>query len=101
MERPGWSTRGATILLALILVWGAFLRLYRFTEVPPGLDHDEAINGCNVLEILQTHQFRVFYPENNGREGLYIGVLTPLVALVGNQAWVLRLPAAGFGILTV
>ena len=32
-----------------------FLRPYRLTEVPPGLDQDEAINGCNGLEILETH----------------------------------------------
>jgi 4-amino-4-deoxy-L-arabinose transferase-like glycosyltransferase len=89
------------LLLILILAYASFLRLYHFSSLPPGLDHDEAMNGANVLEILETHQLKVFYPENNGREGLYIAILVPFVAVLGNKAWVLRLPAAGFGILTV
>lgn len=87
--------------LVSILAYAAFLRLHQFSSLPPGLDQDEAMNGANVLEILENHHLRVFYPENNGREGLYIDVLVPLVAALGNEPWVLRLPAAGFGILTV
>jgi hypothetical protein len=47
---------------------GGFLRPYRLTEVLPGLDQDEAVNGCNGLEILETHEFQLFYPENKGIE---------------------------------
>jgi 4-amino-4-deoxy-L-arabinose transferase-like glycosyltransferase len=88
-------------LLLLILGYAAFLRLHQFTTLPPGLFHDEAMNGCNVLEVLETHQYKAFYPENNGREGLYINVATVFVRLFGNQPWALRLPAVLFGVLTV
>jgi 4-amino-4-deoxy-L-arabinose transferase-like glycosyltransferase len=88
-------------LLLLILGYAAFLRLHQFTTLPPGQFHDEAMNGCNVLEVLETHQFKAFYPENNGREGLYINIATVFVRLFGNLPWALRLPAALFGILTV
>lgn len=79
----------------------AFLRLYRLETVPPGLYHDEAMNGNNAREVLETGRFAPFYPENGGREGLYINVSTLFLRFLGNQAWVLRLPAAIFGILTV
>ena len=92
-------TRNA--LLLLILSIAGFLRLYRFTAIPPGLYRDEAMNGSNALEVLETGRFQVFYPENAGREGLYINVATVFIRLWGNKVWALRLPAAVFGILTV
>lgn len=88
-------------LLLLILSIAGFLRLYRFSAIPPGLYHDEAMNGSNALEVLETGRFQVFYPENGGREGLYIDVATVFLHFWGNKAWVLRLPAAIFGVLTV
>jgi 4-amino-4-deoxy-L-arabinose transferase-like glycosyltransferase len=59
------------------------------------------MNGSNALQALETGQFRVFYPENNGREGLYINAVALSVGVFGNQAWAVRLPSALFGILTV
>jgi len=59
------------------------------------------MNGNNCLENLETGQFSVFYPENGGREGLYVNVATPFVYFLGNTIWALRLPAALFGIATV
>ena len=94
-------SRGSRVLLLLILAYAAFLRLYRFDTLPPVLERDEAMNGCNVLQVLETHDFKVFYPENNGREGLYINLAVVPVRLFGNLAWVLRLPAALFGLLTI
>ncbi len=88
-------------LLLLILAFAAFLRLDQFAAFPPGLYPDEAMNGSNALEVLETGHFQVFYPENNGREGLYIDIAAVFVHFLGNRAWVLRLPAAIFGILTV
>jgi 4-amino-4-deoxy-L-arabinose transferase-like glycosyltransferase len=87
--------------LAAILLYAAFLRLYRITTIPPGLYPDEAMNGNNAVQALETHRFEVFYPENNGREGLYINIAAVSVRLFGNRAWALRVPAALFGILTV
>jgi len=88
-------------LLIIILIIAAFLRFYNITEVPAGLYPDEAMNGNNALEALSTGQFKVFYPENNGREGLFINIQAIFLAIFGNQPWALRLPSALFGILTV
>lgn len=96
----GWIERRRW-LLAAILALAAFLRLFELAEFPPGLYTDEAMNGNNALEALETHRFQVFYPEDNGREGLYVNVAALCIAAFGNEAWALRLPAALFGILTV
>ena len=96
-------TKSKTVwLLISILIIAGFLRLYKITTVPPGLYPDEAMNGNNALETLRTGDFKVFYPENNGREGLFINIQAVFLKIFGvNEPWVLRLPSAIFGILTV
>ena len=87
--------------LALILALAAFLRFFELTTIPPPLHFDEAMNGNDALENLETGHMDVFYPQNGGREGLYINIETALIYLFGPEPWLLRLPAAVFGILTV
>lgn len=89
------------LLLLAILALGAFLRFYQLTEIPPGLYPDEAMNGNNALEALATGRFKLFYPENNGREGLFINLQAIPLAVFGNQPWALRSVAAVFGTLTI
>jgi len=85
-----------------IFLLAAFLRLYRLPEVPPGLHPDEAMNGINALQAWRTGHFQVFYPENGGREGLFINLQSLGLGLIGqNEPWVLRLVSAIFGTLTV
>lgn len=93
--------------LTAILILAAFLRSFRLTQLPPGLYPDEAMNGNNALEALTTGQFKIFYPENNGREGLFINIqaiflkfLLPLTNGVP-ESWMLRVPSVLFGITTV
>ncbi len=54
------------LILAAIILVAAFLRVYKLDTIPPGLWPDEALNGTQALE----EPFKLFYPENNGREGL-------------------------------
>ncbi|MEK7546687.1 MAG: glycosyltransferase family 39 protein [Patescibacteria group bacterium] len=103
------------ILLLLVLIIAGFLRLYQITTVPPGLYPDEAMNGNNALQALRTNDFRVFYTDNNGREGLFINIQALFLKFFNanspsqissgetweGKPWVLRLPSAIFGILTV
>lgn len=98
----GWTAgRYRHAPLVLIVLLAAFLRLYQLGSVPAGLNHDEGMNGSNALENIETGPMRIFYPENTGREGLFINIQTAFVALMGNTALALRLPAALFGIFTV
>jgi 4-amino-4-deoxy-L-arabinose transferase-like glycosyltransferase len=89
------------LLVLVVLIIAIFLRVYHLTSAPPGLYPDEAMNGSNALEALETGNFRVFYPENNGREGLFINIQAIFVKYLGNYPWVLRTPSVIFGILTV
>jgi 4-amino-4-deoxy-L-arabinose transferase-like glycosyltransferase len=88
-------------ILIIILVLAIIFRIYKITDIPPGLYPDEAMNGNNALEALSTGQFKVFYPENNGREGLFINIQSLFLFIFGNKIWALRLPSTIFGILTV
>jgi 4-amino-4-deoxy-L-arabinose transferase-like glycosyltransferase len=97
---PG-SARKRFVLLGAILVLAAFLRLFQLAAFPPGLYVDEAMDGNNARQALETHRFQVFYPEDNGREGLYVNAAALSIAMFGNRAWALRVPAAIFGVLTV
>lgn len=91
-----------TIFLFGILIVAGFLRFYQLADAPPGLYPDEAMNGNNALEVLRTGGYKVYYPENNGREGLFIGIQAQFLKVIGkNEPWVLRLPSAIFGLLTV
>ncbi len=95
----------------LILVVASFFRMHALDTTPPGLYPDEAMNGNNALEALESPPpeggVKAFYPENNGREGLFINIqgffLKVLVPRAGGnpEPWMLRLPSALFGIITV
>lgn len=89
------------VLFLLILALGAFFRFYLLTEIPPGLYPDEAMNGNNALETLSTGNFKIFYPENNGREGLFINLQMITLWAFGNEPWALRVVSALFGTLTI
>lgn len=85
----------------IVLIIATFFRVYNLASVPPGLYPDEAMNGNNALEVLHTGTFKIFYPENFGREGLFINIQALAISLFGNEPGVLRGVSALFGVLTV
>ena len=95
------DTHRRLLLLLLIVGLAAFFRFFQLAALPPGLFPDEAMNGNDGLQALETGHFSVFYPQNGGREGLFLNIQAAFVYLLGNKAWVLRLPSAIFGVLTV
>jgi len=78
-----------------------FFRFYRLNSVPPGLYPDIAINGNDALLSLQTGEYKLFYPENNGREGLMMWLDAASMAIFGINVLALKIPAAIAGVLTV
>lgn len=87
-----------------ILIIATFLRFYHLTTTPPGLYPDEAMDGVNAQNVAQTGQFKVYYPEDNGREGLYVNILAVAFKfhlLPETAPWSVRFPAAVAGVLTV
>lgn len=95
------SRKWTWVILAVILTIAASLRFYGLEAAPPGLYIDEAADGANAVQAWESGDFRVFYPEDNGREGLYANVASAFIHVLGSNARALRLPAAIFGFLTV
>jgi len=91
----------AIIFLLIILIIAAFFRLWQLDSIPPGLYPDEAINGNEALDIIQQGKFKIFYPENNGREGLFIWLISLSFLIFGPSIWAIKIVPAIFGILTV
>lgn len=88
--------------LFAVLIIATFLRTYQLDKFPPGLYPDEAMNGNNALEAIKTGNYKLYYPENNGREGLFINIQALFLKAVGiEEPWVLRMVSAIVGILTV
>ncbi len=91
-----------TLLVLLgILAISIFFRFYNIKETPPGLYPDEAVNGVNAQDALENHNWKVFYPENYGREGLFINLQSISVNHFGAYPWALRVVSGIFGVLTV
>ncbi|MCY4090580.1 MAG: hypothetical protein OXF62_07155 [Caldilineaceae bacterium] len=87
----------AVIVLAL-MVLAIWLRLYRLSEVPPGLYSDEGAHGVDALMVLQG-EHAVFFPPrsplgSDGREGMVIYAIVPFVTAFGRTMLALRLPTA-------
>ena len=88
-------------LLILIILLGAFFRLNDLSSIPPGIYPDEAKNANDAIETLKTGDYKLFYPENNGREGLYIWLISLSFQLFGINIFALKLVSAIAGILTI
>jgi 4-amino-4-deoxy-L-arabinose transferase-like glycosyltransferase len=88
-------------LLLVVILLASFLRIWQIENIPPGLYPDEAINGNEAFFSLKNQSFQLFYPENNGREGLYINLLALIFYLIGPSIFAIRLTTAILGILTI
>ncbi len=95
------KTKIPLAILLFILFLATFLRLYQLNTVPPGIWYDEAYNGLDAIKALENNDYKIFYSENYGREGLYINALAVSFKLFGVNNFALRFPSALFGILTV
>jgi len=89
------------VWLVGILGLAAFYRFFRLHALPPGLYPDEAMNGNDALASLGSGRLAVFYPENYGREGLFIWIVALSLKLLGTSIQALRGPSAVIGTLTV
>ena len=87
------------IVATLLLIAGA-LRLPRLEYLPPGLFIDEGANGMDALGVLQGHH-ALFFPANQGREGVVIYAAALAIALPGHTITAVRLPTALASVGTV
>ena len=86
--------------MVAVLLLATALRLAAFGQIPPGLYHDEAYHGNDALRVLAGHP-ALYFPANNGREPLFIYLISASVGLLGPSPFALRLPSFFAGLLTV
>lgn len=96
------------LLLFTIIALAGFLRLYLLSEIPPGVNRDEASIGFTAYSLLQTgkDEYGRSFPLSFESFGdwklpLYIYTTIPFVKLLGLTELAVRLPSAIAGILTV
>jgi len=89
------------LFLIFILFVAFFFRFYKLFLIPPGLYPDVAINGTEAFFSLKNKDFKVFYPENYGREGLMMWLIALSFKIFGVSIFSIRVVAAIIGVLTV
>lgn len=96
------------LLLFSIIALAAFIRLYRLSEIPPGVNRDEASIGYTAYSLLQTgkDEYGRSFPLSFESFGdwklpLYIYTTIPFIKLFGLSELAVRLPSALAGILTI
>ncbi|MGC9398219.1 MAG: ArnT family glycosyltransferase [Anaerolineae bacterium] len=96
----GRQWRSCILILAFLLI-GAALRLIAPGDIPPGLYHDEAQHGLDAVHVLESGDLPLYFAANNGREPLFIYLVTASVALLGRSPLAVRLPSFFVGVLTL
>lgn len=102
-EKPDYSFRRLLtwVLLFAILSLALFVRVHKIDSIPGGLYPDEATNGIDALKANETGDYKLFYPNNYGREGLFINLQALTVKHFGNTIPVLKFWSTIFGTLAV
>lgn len=88
-------------LAAVIFAIAILARTYHLTSLPPGIYPDEAVNGTDAINAIETGHFKLFYPNNYGREGLFMNLIALGFMLFGVNVITLKMWAVFFGVLTV
>ena len=95
------TMRWELALLAGIVALAAFFRFFRFTEFPPGLWYDEAVNGTDALWIIDRSHLTVWRSSNFGHSTLYFYLLIASFKTFGYTVFAFRLVPALAGLTAV
>ncbi len=100
-EEKKWTALVAPYILFSILVLALFVRIYHLDSLPAGLYPDEATNGTDALLANETGNYRLFYTNNYGREGLFINLQALAIKYFGNTIPVLKAWSVFFGTFAI
>ncbi|OGI25522.1 MAG: hypothetical protein A3J76_03665 [Candidatus Moranbacteria bacterium RBG_13_45_13] len=88
-------------LAAVIFFIAILARTYHITTLPPGIYPDEAVNGTDAIAANETGNYRLFYPNNYGREGLFMNLIALGFKIFGVSVITLKMWSVFFGVFTV
>ncbi len=89
------------ILISAIVLSALFLRVYKINEIPAGIYPDESVNGTDAIGANETGDYKIFYTNNYGREGLFMNLISVSIRVFGNTIIGLKFWSILFGTLTV
>ena len=96
---PNWKE---AVLLAAILLVGAFMRLYQFNTLPFGTWYDEADNGLWALKVLNEPNYRPIYIESTNLPAHFVFLVVLSFKLFGvTNTLAIRAVTVAFGLATV
>jgi 4-amino-4-deoxy-L-arabinose transferase-like glycosyltransferase len=96
-----WGKYKVVVLLLIILSIATAFRFAFLTSIPPGIHPDAAANALDAWTSYQNHDRPVFYPGNNGREGMFINFISYSFQLFGPGFVAYKLPGCIIGVLSV
>ncbi len=96
-----WSPKQRFALAVGVLLIAALFRLWRISQTPPGLHHDEAFHLLRAQEIVRAEVFPVFITDNQGNEPLFAYLSSLTLLMLGPVPWAGRLMSAWAGIIGV
>lgn len=88
-------------LLVGILLVSAALRTQDLHRLVDGVHYDEAYYAVDAQSLIDQPRFTPFFPENFGRESLWMYTLVPSLVVFGGSAFPLRVTALLVGWVTV
>lgn len=101
MKKVIINFKNPKLILFLILVLAFFFRFYQIGKIPPPLFPDEAMYAQDGLNTAITNQFKIYYPANYGREGLFMWILAIIFKIFGPSLIAFKATVGFFGFLTV
>ena len=101
MKSHAIPRRWEAVAVALITLSAALLRFSRLPELPPGLHFDEGFKAVTARALLEGAPPQIFFESDMGEEPIALYLLAAVFGLVGQAPWLVRLPSAIIGTLTV
>ena len=96
------------LIFIIVLILGAFLRLWALQQYPVHLSHDEVSQAYDAISIAQTGKdiygnfFPTIFPSvGDYKSPFYIYATTLVYLLIGNHEWMIRVVGVVFGILII
>lgn len=88
-------------VLTAILLLGTALRLRGLGAMNSMAHYDEAYYAVDALSLLKEPRLTPFFPDNFGRESLWMYLLAPSLAVFGAGSFGMRIVAVFTGVLTL